>query len=99
MNKYLKRELDIISKNTNNSEKIILRLYGKEEITGYFFNNKSEKIIVLVGMPHGNEPIVFFYCKKWLLTEKVKIIISIKRNLRLNLIMVRHVNLSIIRNL
>lgn len=71
MNEYLKKELDIISEAASESQKIVLGFYENEKITGYFFDNKCEKTIVLVGMPHGNEPVGFFYCKKWLLNGKM----------------------------
>ena len=34
-------------------------------------DNKSETTIVLVGMPHGNEQIGFFYCRNWLLNDRL----------------------------
>lgn len=72
MNKYLIRELENISKTINASEEILLGFYDNKKITGYFFDNKCEKTIIIVGMPHGNEPIGFFYCKKYLLKVDVK---------------------------
>jgi hypothetical protein len=71
MNKYLINEMDYLYQITNAIQKIVLGVSDNEKIIAYYFDNKSETTIVLVGMPHGNEPIGFFYCRNWLLNDRL----------------------------